>query len=500
LSDSRILLSFICTIDNREQQLGFASAGGMVQHAEPVWFCFRREFAMTVSSLTALSPLDGRYAGKINALRPFFSEYGLIRARVTVEVRWLEMLSDHPDIAEVPPFSAEARKTLDTIVEKFDEKDAARIKSIEINTNHDVKAVEYFLKEKVSGMDELAAVSEFIHFACTSEDINNLSYALMLAEARHDVLLPAMDKAIASLRKGAHDMADAAMLSRTHGQPASPTTMGKEWANVAYRLQRQRDQFAAVPVLGKINGAVGNYNAHLVSYPEVDWEEAGRRFVRTLGLEFNPYTTQIEPHDYIAELNDAMCRFNNIVLDFCRDVWAYISIGYFHQTTIPGEVGSSTMPHKVNPIDFENAEGNLGLANAVLGHLASKLTISRWQRDLSDSTALRNLGSGYGYTMLALQSMQRGIDKLELAEQKLAADLDAAWEVLGEAVQTVMRRYGLPNPYEQMKELTRGKGITPGALREFVATLDIPEEAKQRLLALTPAGYTGKAAAQAKVV
>jgi len=455
---------------------------------------------MTVSSLTALSPLDGRYAGKINALRPHFSEYGLIRARVTVEMRWLEMLSDHPGIAEVPAFSAAARQALHAIVEDFDEKDASRIKSIEINTNHDVKAVEYFLKEKVADVAELEAVSEFIHFACTSEDINNLSYALMLSNARSEVLLPAMDKAIASLKKGAHDMAGAPMLSRTHGQPASPTTMGKEWANVAYRLQRQRDQFAAVPVMGKINGAVGNYNAHLASYPDVDWPATAESFVTSLGLVFNPYTTQIEPHDYIAEFNDALCRFNNIVLDFSRDIWSYISIGYFRQLTIAGEVGSSTMPHKVNPIDFENAEGNLGLANAVLEHLAGKLMISRWQRDLSDSTALRNLGSGYGYTLLALQSLQRGIGKLELNEAALAADLDASWEVLGEAVQTVMRRYGLPNPYEQMKELTRGKGITPEAMREFVQQLEIPEDARERLMALTPATYIGNAADQAKAV
>lgn len=455
---------------------------------------------MNVSSLTALSPLDGRYAGKLNALRPFFSEYGLIRSRVTVEVRWLEMLSDHAGIPEVPPFSAVARKALHALVDEFDEKDAARIKSIEINTNHDVKAVEYFLKEKVADVEELEAVSEFIHFACTSEDINNLSYALMLDGARRDVLLPAMDKTITSLKKGAHDMAEACMLSRTHGQTASPTTMGKEWANVAYRMQRQREQFAAVPVMGKINGAVGNYNAHLVSYPEVNWPETAENFVTSLGLVFNPYTTQIEPHDYIAELNDALCRFNNIVLDFSRDIWSYISIGYFRQISIPGEVGSSTMPHKVNPIDFENAEGNLGLANAVLDHLSAKLAISRWQRDLSDSTALRNLGSGYGYTLLALQSLQRGIGKLDLAGDALAGDLDASWEVLGEAVQTVMRRYGLPNPYEQMKELTRGKDITPEGMRAFVQHLDIPADAKNRLLALTPAGYTGNAADQAKAV
>ncbi|MDQ6987482.1 MAG: adenylosuccinate lyase, partial [Mariprofundaceae bacterium] len=448
--------------------------------------------------LTALSPLDGRYAGKINALRPVFSEFGLIRARVTVEVRWLEMLAAHPDINEVPAFSDAARSELRRIADDFDEKDSARIKSIEINTNHDVKAVEYFLKEKVAEHAELQAVSEFIHFACTSEDINNLSYALMLKEARDAVLLPAFDKVISSLKKGAHDMADAAMLSRTHGQPASPTTMGKEWANVACRLQRQRQQFAAVPIMGKINGAVGNYNAHIISYPEVDWAQTAGDFVESLGLTWNPYTTQIEPHDYIAEYNAALCRFNNIVLDFCRDIWSYISIGYFRQITIPGEVGSSTMPHKVNPIDFENAEGNLGLANALLDHLGAKLMVSRWQRDLSDSTALRNLGSGFGYSLLAYQSLQRGLGKLALAEENLATDLDSTWEVLGEAVQTVMRRYGLPNPYEQMKELTRGKGITAEAMHDFVSGLDIPADAKQRLLALTPATYIGNASEQAE--
>ncbi len=453
---------------------------------------------MPASSLTALSPLDGRYAGRINALRPVFSEFGLIRARVKVEVCWLEMLSDHAGIGEVPVFSEAARSVLHAIADDFNEKDAARVKSIEINTNHDVKAVEYFLKEKVAGNAELEAVAEFIHFSCTSEDINNLSYALMLKEARDEVLLSAMDKAISSLKKGAHDMAGASMLSRTHGQAASPTTMGKEWANVAFRLQRQRDQFAAVPVMGKINGAVGNYNAHQVSYPEVNWPQTAEAFVQSLGLSWNLYTTQIEPHDYIAEYNSALVRFNTILLDFCRDIWSYISIGYFRQITIPGEVGSSTMPHKVNPIDFENAEGNLGLANAVLDHLSSKLMISRWQRDLSDSTALRNLGSGFGYALLAYQSLQRGLGKLELAEQHLAADLDATWEVLGEAVQTVMRRYGLPNPYEQMKELTRGKGINAEAMHAFVSKLDIPEDAKQRLLALTPATYTGNATEQAE--
>ena len=453
---------------------------------------------MQVQPLTALSPLDGRYADKVADLRPIFSEYGLIKARVTVEVRWLQMLAACEKISEVPAFSDQANAALDAIIETFSEEDAARVKEIERTTNHDVKAVEYLLKEKVQHEAELAKVSEFLHFACTSEDINNLSYGLMLDEAVKMVLLPTMDAMIAKASDMASQMAHVPMLCRTHGQPASPSTMGKEWANVAYRLQRQRVQIAAVPILGKINGAVGNYNAHLASYPDLDWSGMAKGFVESLGLSWNPYTTQIEPHDYVAELNDAVARLNTVLIDFCRDVWGYISLGYFKQKVVAGEVGSSTMPHKVNPIDFENAEGNLGLANAVLRHLAEKLPISRWQRDLTDSTVLRNLGVGFGYSLLAYASLQKGLGKLELNEARLQQDLDATWEVLGEAVQTVMRRYGLPNPYEQMKELTRGKGITPEALREFVEKLDIPAEAKATLLEMTPATYTGNAASQAE--
>ena len=455
---------------------------------------------MQVTPLTALSPLDGRYADKIAKLRPIFSEFGLIRARVTVEVRWLQMLAANPDISEVPAFSPAATAFLDAIVSEFDEADAERVKEIERTTNHDVKAVEYLLKEKAADNQELAAVAEFFHFACTSEDINNLSYALMLNEARMEILLPEMDAIIDTVASGAKQYANQPLLSRTHGQTASPTTMGKEWANVAYRLERQRRQVAEVAMLGKINGAVGNYNAHLAAYPELAWAEIARGFVESLGLSWNPYTIQIEPHDYIAELNDAVARFNTILIDFCRDIWGYISLGYFKQRVVAGEVGSSTMPHKVNPIDFENAEGNLGLANAVLGHLAEKLPISRWQRDLTDSTVLRNLGVGFGYSLLAYSSAQKGFGKLEINADRINADLNASWEVLGEAVQTVMRRYGLPNPYEQMKELTRGKGITPERLAEFINGLDIPDEAKQQLLALTPASYTGNATDQAAAI
>ncbi len=453
---------------------------------------------MHVSSLTAISPLDGRYAGKLTGLRPVFSEFGLIHARVTVEIRWLQQLAAHPGIPEVPPFSGETNAALERLIGDFNEKDAARVKSIEINTNHDVKAVEYFLKEKLAALPELAKVSEFLHFACTSEDINNLSWALMLKQARDDMLLPCLDELIARLTEGAHAMAGAAMLSRTHGQPASPTTMGKEWANVVWRLKRQRGQLAATPLMGKMNGAVGNYNAHLAAYPELDWPAIARNFVESLGLVWNPWTTQIEPHDYIAELNDTIRRINNILLDFCRDIWAYISLGYFRQIAIPGEVGSSTMPHKINPIDFENAEGNLGVANALLSHLADKLMISRWQRDLSDSTALRSLGAGLGHALLAWKSALRGLGKLELDANRLEHDLDQEWEVLGEAVQTVMRRYGLPNPYEQMKALTRGKRIDAERLRDFIRGLDIPRDAKERLLTLTPAAYTGNAEEQAR--
>ncbi len=455
---------------------------------------------MQVSPLTALSPLDGRYAGKTVELRPIFSEYGLIKARVTVEVRWLQMLAATPGIAEVPPFSAAANAFLDALVDDFSAADAERVKAIEATTNHDVKAVEYLLKERVADHAELAAVSEFFHFACTSEDINNLSYALMLKAAREDVLLPALRAIVTSVRDGAIAYAEQPLLARTHGQTASPTTMGKEWANVAYRMQRTLAQIEAVPIMGKINGAVGNYNAHLAAYPELDWPAMAKNFVESLGITWNPYTIQIEPHDYIAELNDAVARFNTILIDFSRDLWGYISLGYFKQRVIAGEVGSSTMPHKVNPIDFENAEGNLGLANAVLRHLAEKLPISRWQRDLTDSTVLRNLGVGFGYSLLAYSSAQRGFSKLELNAARIDADLDASWEVLGEAVQTVMRRYGLPNPYEQMKALTRGKGITPERLAEFIDGLEIPDAAKQQLRELTPAGYTGNAAAQAAAI
>ena len=455
---------------------------------------------MQVSPLTALSPLDGRYAGKVADLRPIFSEYGLIKARVTVEVRWLQMMAANGAIVEIPAFSADANTFLDHIVTDFSEADARRVKDIEATTNHDVKAVEYFLKEQVADHKELAAISEFFHFACTSEDINNLSYALMLKDARDSVLLSQLDKLITTMQQLSIDMADVPLLSRTHGQPASPSTMGKEWANVAYRMSRQRNQIEAVDILGKINGAVGNYNAHMVSYPEINWEAVAKGFVESLGLTWNPYTTQIEPHDYVAELNDAICRFNTVLIDNCRDVWGYISLGYFKQRVIAGEVGSSTMPHKVNPIDFENAEGNLGLANAVMSHLSAKLPISRWQRDLTDSTVLRNLGIAFGYSVLAYASLARGLGKLELNEDRLAADLDATWEVLGEAVQTVMRRYGLENPYEQMKALTRGKGITPEALKTFIETLDIPANAKSELIALTPAGYIGNAVAQARAI
>jgi len=452
---------------------------------------------MQVSPLTALSPLDGRYASKTGELRPIFSEYGLIKARVTVEVRWLQMLANHDGISEVAAFSDDAQAFLDAIVSDFSETDALRVKEIEAVTNHDVKAVEYLLKEKVAEHKELAAVSEFFHFACTSEDINNLSYALMLKQARDTVLLPALNGIIKSLAEGAKVYAAQPLLARTHGQTASPTTMGKEWANVAYRMQRTVDQITATPILGKINGAVGNYNAHLAAYPDLDWAAIAQGFVESLGITWNPYTIQIEPHDYIAELNDGLARFNTILIDFCRDIWGYVSQGYFKQRVVAGEVGSSTMPHKVNPIDFENAEGNLGLANAVLRHLAEKLPISRWQRDLTDSTVLRNLGVGFGYSILAYSSAQKGISKLEINADRINADLDASWEVLGEAVQTVMRRYGLENPYEQMKALTRGTGITPDRLRDFITALEIPADAKQVLLEMTPASYIGNADVQA---
>jgi len=454
---------------------------------------------LALDALTALSPLDGRYEKKTAALRRFFSEYGLIRLRVLVEVRWLQALAAQKDIAEVPPFSKAANRFLEDLIAGFSIADARRVKEIEATTNHDVKAVEYFLKEKTQSNTEIAKVSEFLHFACTSEDINNLAYALMLKEARASVLLPMMDRLIGTISEMARRHADQPMLAHTHGQPASPTTVGKELANVAYRLSRARDQAARVELLGKINGAVGNYNAHLVSYPDVDWPAVARQFVEDLGLTWNPYTTQIEPHDYIAELMQAISRFNTILIDFNRDVWGYISLAYFKQKTVKGEVGSSTMPHKVNPIDFENAEGNLGLANAVFHHLAEKLPISRWQRDLTDSTVLRNLGVGLGYTLLAGDSCLRGLGKLEVNPGRLNEDLDANWDVLAEAVQTVMRRHGIPEPYEKLKELTRGQGgITREALHSFINGLDLPKDAKARLLALTPATYTGNAAEQGK--
>ena len=454
---------------------------------------------MQLSSLTAVSPVDGRYAGKTQALRPIFSEYGLIRFRVMVEVRWLQRLAAHPEITEVPAFSAEANAILNTLAEDFSITHAERVKEIERTTNHDVKAVEYLLKEQAAKLPELDKVSEFIHFACTSEDINNLSHALMLREGRDNVMLPLMRQIAESIRELAIRFADVPMLSRTHGQPASPTTLGKELANVVYRLERQISQITAVPLLGKINGAVGNYNAHISAYPAIDWEATARAFIEDeLGLGFNPYTTQIEPHDYIAELFDAIARFNTILIDFDRDIWGYISLGYFKQRTIAGEIGSSTMPHKVNPIDFENSEGNLGIANALFQHLASKLPISRWQRDLTDSTVLRNLGVGFAHSVIAYEASLKGISKLELNEQKIAADLDACWEVLAEPIQTVMRRYDIENPYEKLKELTRGKGISPEVLQTFIDGLDMPAEAKAELKKLTPANYIGNAVAQAK--
>ena len=453
---------------------------------------------MELSNLTAVSPVDGRYGSKTTPLRNIFSEFGLIRYRVTVEVRWLQALAAASDISEVPPFSEHANALLDGIVSGFSEQDAQRIKNIERTTNHDVKAVEYFIKEKIAGNGELEAVSEFVHFACTSEDINNLSHALMLRDGRGEVLLPEADSVIDAIRELAHRLADKPMLSRTHGQPASPTTLGKEMANFVHRLERQRSQIAGVNLLGKINGAVGNYNAHLSAYPEVDWPAFSRAFVENLGITWNPYTTQIEPHDYIAELFDAVSRFNTVLIDFSRDIWSYISLGYFRQKTVAGEVGSSTMPHKVNPIDFENAEGNLGIANALFGHLSSKLPVSRWQRDLTDSTVLRNLGVGIAHTSIALQSLLRGIAKLEDDELKLREDLDANWEVLAEPVQTVMRRYGIERPYEKLKELTRGQRITPEDMQRFIDGLELPESAKTALRTLLPATYTGNATQQAR--
>ena len=454
---------------------------------------------MKLSSLTALSPVDGRYASKTSDLRQYFSEYGLIKHRVLVEVRWLQALANHKDIVEVPVFSKEANQFLENLLESFDETDAQRIKDIERTTNHDVKAVEYYLKEKIVDNAELHAVTEFIHFACTSEDINNLSHALMLKGGRQ-VLLHEMDQVTSAIKSLAHDYAEIPLLCRTHGQPASPSTLGKEMANVVYRLQKQRTQTAQVEILGKINGAVGNYNAHLSAYPEIDWQSFAKDFVESLGIIWNPYTIQIEPHDYIAELFDATGRYNTILIDFCRDIWSYISIGYFKQKVIAGEVGSSTMPHKVNPIDFENAEGNLGMANAMMTHLSQKLPISRWQRDLTDSTVLRTLGVGFGHTSIAFQSALKGISKLEVNEEAIAADLNQNWEVLAEPVQTVMRRYGIEKPYEKLKELTRGQRINAEIMSEFIQSLEIPQEAKDLLLEMTPASYIGNAIAQAKAI
>ena len=448
-----------------------------------------------ITPLLALSPLDGRYAASAEALRPVFSEYGLIKARVRVELEWLKALAAAPQIGEVPPFSAATVAEIDGVIAGFSVDDAQAVKAIEATTNHDVKAVEYWLKQRFAANAEVSAVNEFIHFACTSEDINNLSHALMLREARDAVLLPKLRELTDKLRALAHDLAAVPMMSRTHGQPATPTTLGKEIANVLARLQRQIAQLEKQEFLGKINGAVGNYNAHLVAYPDVDWENHCCQFVeKSLGLSFNPYTIQIEPHDYMAELFQTIARTNTILIDFNRDVWGYISLGYFKQKVKEGEVGSSTMPHKVNPIDFENSEGNLGMANAVLGFLAEKLPVSRWQRDLTDSTVLRNMGVGAGYTLLGLNACLRGLNKLEANPAALAADLNATWELLAEPIQTVMRRYAVPQAYEQLKALTRGKdGITPETLRQFINGLAVPDEAKQALLTLTPAGYTGKA-------
>ncbi|MGD8568396.1 MAG: adenylosuccinate lyase [Gammaproteobacteria bacterium] len=455
---------------------------------------------MELDSLLAISPIDGRYARQTRELSDLVSEYGLIKNRVIVEIEWLKMLAGEQAISEVPPMSDAAVKFLDDIITHFGIADAARVKDIEKTTNHDVKAIEYFLKEKIAGNNELHAINEFIHFACTSEDINNIAYALMLNNARANVILPTMDQLITSIKELARQQAAQPMLSRTHGQPASPTTLGKELANVVARLQRQRDQVENNPVLGKINGAVGNYNAHLSSYADIDWPTLAQRFVENLGLQWNPYTTQIEPHDYIAEIFDAIARFNTILIDFDRDVWGYISLGYFKQKTVAGEVGSSTMPHKVNPIDFENSEGNLGIANAILTHLAQKLPVSRWQRDLTDSTVLRNLGVGAAHSLIAYKATLKGIGKLEVNNQRLNEDLDHNWEVLAEPIQTVMRRYGIEKPYEKLKELTRGQSITRETIQAFIKTLDIPNDAKQRLLDLTPQTYTGNAEQQAKSI
>ena len=454
--------------------------------------------SMELSPLTAISPIDGRYADKTQSLRPFFSEYGLLRARVEVELRWIHILGDNAEITEVPKLSSAAEDFINHLITSFSVEDAAEIKAIELETNHDVKAVEYFIKRKFKANSELHKVNEFVHFACTSEDINNTSYGIMLKNARKEIILPEMGTIISTLRKLAQEHADIPMLSRTHGQPASPTTLGKEIANVVKRLELQHNHVSSVLLCGKMNGAVGNYNAHLSAYPEVDWPVMARNFVTTLGLHWNEYTTQIEPHDYMAELFQAMIRFNTILLDFCRDIWSYISIGYFKQKTIKGEIGSSTMPHKVNPIDFENSEGNLGLANAIFDHLALKLPISRWQRDLTDSTVLRNLGVGFSHSILAYNSALKGISKLEANPAAMATDLDNNWEVLAEPIQTVMRRYGIENPYEKLKDLTRGQRVNKAVILSFINDLEIPEQAKIQLRLLTPANYIGNAAEQAR--
>ena len=455
---------------------------------------------MDLSSLTAVSPVDGRYGSKTADLRPIFSEYGLIFHRVKVEIRWLQALANEAAISEVPAFSPEANAFLDALIEDFSESDALRVKEIERTTNHDVKAVEYLLKEKIASQPEINAVTEFLHFACTSEDINNLSHALMLSTAREQVIMPYLNEIIEKLMAMSQEHADTAMLSRTHGQTATPTTLGKELANVTYRLMRQRDQFEKVAILGKINGAVGSWNAHYATYPDVDWPAFSSQFIESLGIQVNPLTTQIEPHDYIAEYMDVLSRYNTILLDLCRDMWSYISIGYFKQRTVAGEVGSSTMPHKVNPIDFENAEGNIGIANAISAHLAAKLPVSRWQRDLSDSTVLRNLGVGIAHSLIAWQSALKGLSKVEANHQRIAEDLDNSWEVLAEPIQTVMRRYGIEKPYEKLKDLTRGQSVNAESLAVFVDTLDLPDAVKQELKQLTPATYLGNAAAQTKKV
>ncbi|QUN04579.1 adenylosuccinate lyase [Shewanella yunxiaonensis] len=450
---------------------------------------------MDLSALTAISPVDGRYGNKTTELRGIFSEYGLSKYRVQVEINWLKLLSSCPDIEEVPPFSERALAQLDSIRDNFSVEDALRVKAIEATTNHDVKAVEYFIKEKIADNAELKAVSEFVHFACTSEDINNLSHGLMLTEARANVLLPYCRKIVDAVKTLAKAYKTVPLMSRTHGQPASPSTLGKEMANVAVRLERQMKQIEAVEIMGKINGAVGNYNAHLSAYPEVDWHTLSQRFVTSLGLNWNPYTTQIEPHDYIAELFDAVARFNTVLLDFDRDIWGYVALGHFKQRTIAGEIGSSTMPHKVNPIDFENSEGNLGIANALMQHLAAKLPVSRWQRDLTDSTVLRNLGVGFAHSLIAYQATLKGISKLEVNEAHLRDELDHNWEVLAEPVQTVMRRYGIEKPYEKLKELTRGKRIDAAQMAAFIDNLALPDEVKAELKRLTPATYIGRAEA-----